>query len=153
MDELLKLKPLYTQLGDKVDEGDNASLLGQYVFPATIVFTFVVFLFEFYLDLRQRRAYQVTKPRSWPRRWAASMPIPARRVPLLRPRMVRPRARRRVAVRLIRTSHCSPSSRRNSTSPRHMDSTRSTFRSFRRFMERSRRLPFSFWVFFLTAGT
>ena len=80
MDELLKLKPLYTQASGKdegdntsllgryvfpatsgKDEGDNTSLLGQYVFPATIVFTIAVFLLEFYLDLRQRRAYKVTK--------------------------------------------------------------------------------------------
>ncbi len=61
---LLDVRPLYTQ--DHYDHDKPSSFstltayLGYHALGATILFTLFVFLFEIYLDFRQKRSYQKT---------------------------------------------------------------------------------------------
>ena len=61
MDDLLQLpwKPLYSQIRD-ADEKDSQTPLEHWALAATVLFTLAVFLFEFMLDERQKRAYKIT---------------------------------------------------------------------------------------------
>jgi len=61
MDDLLQLpwKPLYSQIPD-ADEKDSQTPLEHWALAATVLFTLAVFLFEFMLNERQKRAYKIT---------------------------------------------------------------------------------------------
>ena len=59
MDFTLPLTPQYTQTGGSTAKA-AATALGQYAVAATIIFTLVVFLFEAYLNFRQRKSYHKT---------------------------------------------------------------------------------------------
>ena len=59
MDFTLPLTPKYTQTGG-TSSAAAASLFGDYAVFATIAFTLVVFLFEAYLNFRQRKSYHKT---------------------------------------------------------------------------------------------
>merc|ERR1719296_295999 len=52
--------PLYTQEDSIPHDSDEYTLIQYWILFATIAFTLVVFLFEDYLDLRQKRAYERT---------------------------------------------------------------------------------------------
>jgi len=58
MDFTLPLTPKYTQTGGTTKAA--TSLFGDYAVAATIAFTLVVFLFEAYLNFRQRKSYHKT---------------------------------------------------------------------------------------------
>ena len=59
MDFTLPLTPQYTQTGGTT-KAAATTLFGQYAVAATILFTLVVFLFEAYLNFRQRKSYHKT---------------------------------------------------------------------------------------------
>jgi len=59
MDFTLPLTPKYTQTGGTTKAA--TSLFGDYAVAATIAFTLVVFLFEAYLNFRQRKSYHKTE--------------------------------------------------------------------------------------------
>jgi STE24 endopeptidase len=59
MDFTLPLTPKYTQTGGTTNAA--TSLFGDYAVAATIAFTLVVFLFEAYLNFRQRKSYHKTE--------------------------------------------------------------------------------------------
>lgn len=59
MDFALPLTPQYTQTGGTTAAA-AATVFGKYAVAATILFTLVVFLFEFYLNIRQRKSYHKT---------------------------------------------------------------------------------------------
>eukprot|EP00984_Skeletonema_dohrnii_P013602 scaffold5634_cov116-Skeletonema_dohrnii-CCMP3373.AAC.4 len=59
MDFTLTLTPQYTQTGGTT-KAATSSLFGDYAIAATILFTLVVFLFEAYLNFRQRKSYHKT---------------------------------------------------------------------------------------------
>mmetsp|Transcript_9551 Transcript_9551/g.14328 ORF Transcript_9551/g.14328 Transcript_9551/m.14328 type:complete len:499 (-) Transcript_9551:2169-3665(-) len=60
MDFTLPLTPQYTQTGGTTKAAATSSLFGDYAIAATILFTLVVFLFEAYLNFRQRKSYHKT---------------------------------------------------------------------------------------------
>ncbi len=59
MDFTLPLTPQYTQTGGTTAAAGTTAF-GTYAVAATILFTLVVFLFEFYLNVRQRKSYHKT---------------------------------------------------------------------------------------------
>lgn len=61
MDFTLPLTPQYTQTGGTTAAAATATVFGKYAVAATILFTLVVFLFEAYLNFRQRKSYHKTE--------------------------------------------------------------------------------------------
>lgn len=59
MDFTLPLTPQYTQTGGTAKAA--TSLFGDYAVAATLAFTLIVFLFEAYLNFRQRKSYHKTE--------------------------------------------------------------------------------------------
>jgi len=60
MDFALPLTPHYTQTGGTTAAAAATTVFGKYAVAATILFTLVVFLFEFFLNIRQRKSYHKT---------------------------------------------------------------------------------------------